>query len=95
MFRVCEKRCDECLFSNAKIVSDERKADVLDQCVRTDTHFVCHKHTIRELLREGVGDGNVCCRGFYDHDPAATSAMRIAGRLGIVVFVDEKGYPSK
>lgn len=80
MFRVYEQRCEQCLFSPERIVSSQRMAEVLRQCAATDTHFVCHKSSI-------YGDGNVCCRGFYDRDPAASNLMRIAGRLGLVEFV--------
>jgi hypothetical protein len=82
-FEVAKKRCDQCLFSGAKIVSDERRAEILRNCARDDTHFICHKFTIAE-----DGDSQVCCRGFYDADPAASNLMRIAGRLGAVEFVD-------
>lgn len=82
-FRVCKKRCDQCLFSSAKVVSDDRKHDILETCAREDRHFICHKFSIAE------GEGSqVCCRAFYDADPAATNLMRIAGRLGAVEFVD-------
>jgi len=87
-FRVCKKRCDQCLFSSAKIVDDERKRDVLRTCAEKDSHFVCHKFSIAE----GMGS-NICCRGFYDADPAATNLMRIAGRLGVVEFVDLPDAP--
>lgn len=93
MLRVCAKRCDECLFSSAKIVDEERKAEVLREAARKDTHFNCHKHTIRAMAKEGVGDGNVMCRGFYDNDPSATNLMRVMGRLGGVVFVGWDGRP--
>lgn len=82
-FRVCAKRCDQCLFSSAKVVSEDRKIDILRTCATEDKHFICHKFTIAE----GPGS-QVCCRGFYDADPAATNLMRIAGRLGAVEFVD-------
>lgn len=82
-FRVAKKRCDQCLFSNAKIVDDERKADVLRTCAEQDSHFICHKFTIAEGR-----DSQVCCRAFYDSNPAATNLMRIAGRLNAIEFVD-------
>ncbi|KIL42101.1 hypothetical protein SD70_02655 [Gordoniibacillus kamchatkensis] len=58
MFQVAEKRCNECLFSANKIVSDERKAEVLADCALNDAHFICHKATLKGK--------DVCCRGFYD-----------------------------
>lgn len=82
-FRVAKKRCDQCLFSSAKIVDEDRKADILETCAREDKHFICHKFTIAE-----GSDSQVCCRGFYGQDPAATNLMRIAGRLGAVEFVE-------
>jgi len=78
MFKVCAKRCNQCLFTDNKIVSDERKEEVLDECVRNDSHFICHKHD------------DVCCRGFYDEDPGATNLMRIMGRLNGIEFVEEE-----
>ena len=89
VFRVMRKRCNECLFSDARIVTDAGKDDVLNQCWRTDTHFICHKATIANM--QGVlteEESNVCCRGFYDFDPYATLFMRLAHELNAVVFVD-------
>lgn len=83
-FRVAKKRCDECLFSSAKIVDDERREQVLRSCSENDSHFICHKFTV---AGEDASEG-ACCRGFYDRDPGASNLMRIAGRLGVVEFVD-------
>lgn len=82
-FRVSKKRCDQCLFSSAKVVGDDRKLDILRECVEKDAHFICHKFSIAEGQ-----NSQVCCRGFYDLDPAASNLMRIAGRLDMVEFVD-------
>lgn len=81
--RVANKRCDQCLFSSAKIVDDERKEDVLKTCEETDTHFVCHKFTIAD-----GEESSVCCRAFFDRDREASTFMQIATRLGWVEFVD-------
>jgi len=80
-FKVMSKQCDQCLFSKNKIVSDARMRQVLKECARTDTHFVCHKSSMVK--------GTACCRGFYDRDPDASNLMRIAGKLGAVEFVKE------
>lgn len=84
MFEVMAGRCDQCLFGKDKIVSDERRRDLLRKIAREDVHFVCHKATIAR-----GGRANVCCRGDYDRDPGRTNLMRIAGRLGAVRFVTE------
>jgi hypothetical protein len=91
-FRVCETRCDQCLFSPDKIVSAERRAEILRTCAQRDTHFICHKWSIAAMdtgedAEDPNGIGNVCCRGFYDMNPEGTNLMRIAHRLGAVESV--------
>ena len=63
---ICAKRCNECLFSNNKIVSDERKAEIIEDCLTNDTFFVCHK------------TDNTCCRGFWDNHNRDTLILRLA-----------------
>jgi hypothetical protein len=53
------RRCNECLFGNSKIVSDEAKADVLATAHTEGGFFQCHKATIGGL--EGG-----CCKGYFD-----------------------------
>jgi len=85
-FKVMDRRCDECLFSDDKIVSPERKADVLANCAVNDNHFTCHKvHGTNE---------DVCCRGFYDTQPPC-QLTRIAQRLNMVEFVSTDEWEEK
>lgn len=74
MLKVLRKRCDQCLFSKARIVSAERKAEVLRTCKRRDTHFVCHKTT------------DAVCHGFYA--TRTSNLIRIMGRLNGIEFID-------
>lgn len=74
---VMEKRCRNCLFSSAKIVSDERRDDILDSCNRTGQAFECHEATI--------AGQRVTCRGFFD--ARASLVVRLALMLGNVRFV--------
>jgi hypothetical protein len=76
-FEVCEKQCDQCLFSPNRIVPKKRMAEILRNCRRDDKHFICHKGSI--------AGRDVCCRGFYDTQ--TSQLMRIAQRLGMVKFV--------
>ncbi len=80
-FLVCEKRCDECLFSKAKIVDEQRKLQVLKDCEKSGRYFLCHKSTM-------VGKA-VVCRGFFDE--GKNRACQIAERLGLVEFVKPEG----
>lgn len=79
-FLVMKEKCDECLFAPTRIVSAERMREVLSECRRKDSHFICHKATIAGL--------DVCCRGYYDIQPPS-QLMRIAGRLRMIEFIDE------
>lgn len=53
------KRCDQCLFSDKKIVSDEAKQQILQDIRIKGNFFVCHKASIG-----GIGGG--CCKAFFD-----------------------------
>jgi hypothetical protein len=84
-FHVMKKQCDECPFSDNTPAVES--VDVLEQCADKGSHFICRKvsDVCPQQLQEA---GDICCRGFYDHDPGATVAMRLAQILNIVVFVD-------
>lgn len=77
MLRVKNKSCEECLFSKNKIVTNARMKQVLKDCEKQDTFFICHKSSIN-------GD-NICCRGFYENKTC--NLIRIAHRLNAVEFV--------
>jgi hypothetical protein len=81
---VAAKQCNECLFGKNKIVSDERRDEILVNIDRRDTHFTCHKASIQN--RSAV------CRGDYQRDPTRTNGMRIAYALDAVILVDENGF---
>jgi len=78
-FKVVKERCDQCLFSDNKIVNNSRRKEVLNDCRKKDIHFICHKFTI-------AGNQDVCCKGFYETQ--TSQMMRIAQRLNAVEFVD-------
>lgn len=73
MFKVAESQCNQCLFSQNRIVRDEDKQQILAECKARDAHLICHKAK------------DVCCRGFYQR--FSTNLIRIAGRLGVIRFV--------
>lgn len=73
---VCAKRCDQCLFSKAKVVGDDRQAALLTSCRRSGKYFICHK---------SAAGRPVICRGFFDEVP--NQAIRVARLLRIVRFV--------
>lgn len=74
---VCEKRCNQCLFSKAKVVGDTRKEDILAGTRKSGKYFICHK---------SASGQPVVCRGFYDEEPSR--ACTTARVLDIVRFVN-------
>lgn len=86
MFRVQRKNCDQCLFTDRKIVSDACKTKILKDCVKKNSFFVCHKEALAE--EELPHDLGLCCRGFYDK--FNTRPVGMAKALQIVQFVDVK-----
>lgn len=85
VFPVCVRECDACLFTPGRIVSPRRMKDVLDTTVQRDTHFVCHKASMKGY--------NVACRGWYDR--FTSNVSRMAGRLGLVMFVLTESLPDR
>ena len=67
MLKVCSQKCDQCLFSDNRIVSKKRMKDILQECKQADSHFVCHK------TEDSV------CNGFYKTQ--STNLIRIMQRL--------------
>ena len=65
------------------MVRPGRQKQILEECKRKDSHFVCHKATL--LGQE------VCCRGFYDR--VSTNPIRIMQRLDAIEFIDPSSLP--
>lgn len=78
MFQVYSKACNQCLFTKERIVSASRAAEIIKQCKRDDSHFVCHKATLQGQ--------DVCCREFYDR--YSTNLIRVSQRMGFIRFVE-------
>lgn len=87
--KVCATPCNQCLFTRNKIVSEERKAELLKACEEEQTHFNCHKGTI-------IGE-NVVCNGFFRN--RTTPFLDIMKSIGHIDMVDpvqlENGVPSE
>lgn len=81
-FYVRHERCDECLLGPNHITIPGRREAILRKCLRDDTHFECHKGTLRGK--------QLCCRGFFDQFEGVGQLLRIAGRLGAIKFVDDE-----
>ena len=75
-FLVVKKPCDECLFSKDKIVSDDRRDEIIADCLSCDRFFICHKTK------------KVCCNGFYQAHKLDVWPIRLAIGLEDVRFID-------
>jgi len=87
MFRVAQECCNECLFSEDKIVDDKRRKQIVKNCLQKDSYFICHKATL--------AGQEVCCRAFYDKLGIQINLIRVAQRLKIVEFVDVEHLEKK
>jgi hypothetical protein len=81
MFQVYNKRCDQCLFSDVKIVDEERAQEIISHCSKRGTYFICHKSSIHN-------NGNVCCKGFWDGFKDNIAHLQIAQCYELVEFID-------
>ena len=82
--KVCAKVCNECLFSQNRLVLDWHAQEIIDECLAQDRHFICHKFN----LLPNSTDEPVCCRGFYDRHQKDIVTIRLARMLKIVEFVE-------
>ena len=80
LFPVRRRHCDQCLYTERKLVSNERRRQILRECRENDTFFNCHKSTIKGEI--------ACCHGFYKRHPYATSVMRHAAKHKLIHFID-------
>lgn len=77
--KVYSHPCQNCLFSKEAIVSPKRVAQVLQDCVETQTFFICHKASIK-------GE-EICCSTFYERMSHLIQAVKIEQFLGTVIMV--------
>lgn len=77
--KVCSQKCGQCLFSPTKIVTDERKKEILNDLKVRQMHFFCHKGTINGQ--------NVICYGsiLAGHNKELLDKAR---QMGMLLDVD-------
>lgn len=80
MMKVCAHPCDQCLFSDNKVVSEERKAELIATCIEKDIHFICHKGTIA-----GGEFQDLVCYGFYIR--YSTYKLRLFFKFNMIEFL--------
>lgn len=83
--KICEKKCDECLFTKNRLVSFERAKELILECLENDQYFICHKSTLKW--------GTVCCKWFFDKHKRDVLPIRLATSLNILEFVNTDDEP--
>lgn len=76
--KVQKTKCNQCLFTKNRIVTSKRKAEIIKDCLNSDTYFCCHKTKIKGIKSD------VCCRGFWDTHKSNFNLGRIAQGLNVV-----------
>lgn len=79
MLHVMEHPCNECLFSKNKIIEENAKESLIEECLKKDMYFICHKATI-------IGKDYVC-KGFWDRYKSDVVITRMALAWGFWKFV--------
>lgn len=77
--KVYQQCCQNCLFSKDKIVNNERKRGIIKDCIQNQSHFTCHKATMK--------NEDIVCHGFFSHMGDVSQLVRIAKRLGVVEMI--------
>lgn len=81
MMKVYKECCKNCLLSPDSIVSPTRRKEIIQECVKKQTHFQCHKATI-----EGK---DILCKTFFDKLGHHSQMVRIAERLNMIEYVEQ------
>lgn len=76
--KVMTKPCDQCLFTENRVVSAERRNEIIQNAVSEQGYFECHKATIAGT--------NHCCHNFYKRLGQHSQLVRIAQRFNMVEF---------
>lgn len=81
MLNVYKECCQNCLLSADSIVSPARRKEIVQECVKKQNHFFCHKSTIENK--------EIVCKTFFDTLGHHSQMIRIAGRLNMIKFVEQ------
>lgn len=81
MFKVFKTECNNCLLSKDSIVSPNARKEIIKDCARKQTFFICHKASIK--------NEETCCKTFYDKLGHIAQIIRIAQRINAVEFIEQ------
>ena len=84
---VADKACAQCLFSKNKLVTEEGKREILRDCYKSGSYFICHEATI-------AGRAVICHNFAKSTNGAGNQAIRVAQFFGVIKYV-EPGCPTE
>ena len=79
--KVYKESCKNCLLSKDRIVSGARAKQIIKDCTKDQSYFICHKASI--------DNKDICCKSFFDKLGHTSQLVRIATRLNAVVFIEQ------
>lgn len=83
-FKVYKTPCKNCLLTEERIVSPERKNEIIAEIAQQRNYFVCHKASMNEE--------EVCCKLFFDQMEGLSQHIQVAKMLGVVEFVEQPDH---
>jgi hypothetical protein len=78
VYKTC---CQNCLFTKDRLVSGKVAGQIIKDCIKNQSYFVCHKATLQGK--------DIVCANFYSQMSKYSQAIRMAERLGILEFVEQ------
>ena len=79
--KVYSEPCKNCLLSKDRIVSGPRAKQIIKDCAKDRTHFICHKASI-----EGE---DICCKTFFDTLGHLSKNIQFAKWLDVVQVIPQ------
>ena len=80
--KVYKECCKNCLLSENRIVSPKRAKEIIQDCAKNQTYFICHKATVN-------GNEEIVCSNFFNTIGYKRQMVRIAQRLNSLEFIEQ------
>lgn len=87
ILKVCETACGNCLYSKHRIVSGERKSEILADIKKKGSYFECHVGSI-------AGE-HIMCHGFYKRHERNMLLIILGKFLERIRFINIRDYGTK
>jgi hypothetical protein len=78
MITVFDRPCQNCRFTENRLVSEDRSAEIVEICLDELTEFACH------------ADSRHMCHEFYNRHGDALPIVRVSRRTGKVVMIERE-----